>query len=160
MRRILSTLFCITFVVSSSALADDGLIRLKSAYSVTQTLDRFEQSVKSKGLTIFARIDHAEGAEAVDKVLRPTVLLIFGNPKVGTLLMQSNQTAGIDLPLKLLAWQDAEGQVWIAYNDPQWIAQRHGIKDRAAVVAKIRKAMAGFAAAATGADGPENNADN
>jgi uncharacterized protein (DUF302 family) len=160
MRRILLILSCMTFIVPSSALADEGLIRLKSAYSVTQTLDRFEQSVKSKGMTIFARIDHAEGAEAVGKVLRPTALLIFGNPKVGTLLMQSNQTAGIDLPLKLLAWQDAEGQVWIAYNDPQWIAQRHGIKDRAAVVAKMRKAMAGFAAAARGADGPENNADN
>jgi uncharacterized protein (DUF302 family) len=159
MRRILLTLFCMTFVVSSSASAEEeGLIRLQSPYSVTQTLDRFEQSVKSKGMTIFARIDHAKGAASVDQALRPTALLIFGNPKAGTLLMQSNQTAGIDLPMKLLAWQDAEGQVWIAYNDPQWLVQRHGIDDRAAVVAKMRKALAGFARAATGEAG--SKADN
>ncbi|MFZ0469953.1 MAG: DUF302 domain-containing protein [Thiogranum sp.] len=128
--------------------ADNGLITLKSPYSVDQTLDRFEQALKSKGMTVFTRIDHAKGAAGVDLKLRPTTVLIFGNPKIGTLLMQSQQTAGIDLPLKLLAWQDADGQVWIAYNDPGYIAERHDIKDRDPVIAKMRKAMGNFTAQA------------
>lgn len=130
--------------------ADNGLITMKSPYSVDETLDRFEQALKAKGMTIFTRIDHAKGAAGVDLELRPTTVLIFGNPKIGTLLMQSNQTAGIDLPLKLLAWQDADGQVWIAYNDPGYIAKRHNITDRDPVIAKMRKAMSNFTAAATG----------
>jgi len=128
--------------------ADNGLITLKSPYSVDQTLDRFEQALKAKGMTVFTRIDHAKGAAGVDLKLRPTTVLIFGNPKIGTLLMQSQQTAGIDLPLKLLAWQDADGQVWIAYNDPGYIAARHDIKDRDPVIAKMRKAMGNFTAQA------------
>jgi uncharacterized protein (DUF302 family) len=129
--------------------ADNGLITMKSPHSVDETLDRFEKAVKSKGMTVFARVDHTKGAAKVDLELRPTQVLIFGNPKIGTLLMQSNQTAGIDLPLKLLAWQDANGQVWIAYNDPGYLVQRHNISDRDEVVAKMRKALGNFTAMAT-----------
>lgn len=129
--------------------ADNGLITMKSPHSVDETLDRFEQAVKSKGMTVFARIDHTQGAAKVDLELRPTQVVIFGNPKIGTLLMQSNQTAGIDLPLKLLAWEDADGQVWIAYNDPGYLVQRHNISDRDPVVAKMRKALGNFTAMAT-----------
>jgi len=129
--------------------ADDGMVTMKSPYSVDETLDRFEKVVTGKGMTVFARVDHTKGAASVDLELRPTQLLIFGNPKIGTLLMQSNQTAAIDLPLKLLAWQDADGQVWIAYNDPGYLVQRHNITDRDPVVAKMRKALGNFTAAAT-----------
>jgi len=130
--------------------ADNGLITMKSPYSVGETLDRFEKAVTGKGMTVFARVDHAQGAASVDLELRPTQLLIFGNPKIGTLLMQSNRTAAIDLPLKLLAWKDADGQVWIAYNDPAYLVQRHNISDRDAVVAKMRKVLGNFTATATG----------
>lgn len=148
MVRTLFVLFTALFLFST-ANAGDGLIKLKSPHSVEQTLDRFEKAVKGKGMTVFARVDHSGGAAKVDLELRPTQLLIFGNPKVGTLLMQSNQTAGIDLPMKALAWKDAEGQVWLAYNDPGYLVDRHAISDRAPVVAKMRKALQAFSAAAT-----------
>jgi uncharacterized protein (DUF302 family) len=124
------------------------LVTVKSPYPVDETLDRFEEAVTKKGMTIFTRIDHAQGAAKVGKELRPTVVLIFGNPNIGTLLMQSRQTAAIDLPLKLLAWEDDAGQVWIAYNDPGYLVKRHAITDRTPVVEKMRKAMSNFTAAA------------
>ncbi len=149
MQRFLWLLVFSVLSVPLAAAAENGLITMKSPYSVDETLNRFEQAVKSKGMTVFARVDHAKGAAAVGKELRPTEVLIFGNPNVGTLLMQSNQTAGIDLPLKLLAWQDADGQVWIAYNDPAYMVQRHNITDRDPVVEKMRNALNNFATAAT-----------
>lgn len=149
MSRTLLVLVSSLLFVPLAHAADNGLVTMKSPYGVDETLDRFEQAVKKKGMTVFARIDHAEGAAKVDKQLRPTQVVIFGNPKIGTLLMQSNQSAGIDLPLKLLAWQDANGQVWIAYNDPGYLAQRHNIGDRDPVVTKMRKALGNFAATAT-----------
>jgi uncharacterized protein (DUF302 family) len=91
-------------------------------------MDRLEAEVKAKGLTVFARINHAAGAAEVALSLRPTELLIFGNAKGGTPLMQSNQTVGIDLPLKVLVWEDASGNTWLSYNDPSWIAKRHGMR--------------------------------
>ena len=94
-------------------------------------LSRFEAEVKAKGLTIFARIDHAAGAAAVGLPLRPTELLLFGNAKGGTPLMQAVQTIGIDLPLKVLVWQDASGDTWLSYNDPSWLAKRHGLAHEA-----------------------------
>ena len=108
-------------------ITDDGLVTLRSAHSVRDTIDRFESSAKSKGMTIFARIDHAAGAKDVGLKLRPTVLLIFGSAKAGTPLMQSRQAMGIDLPLKALAWEDPAGDVWLTYNDPAWLAARHGL---------------------------------
>jgi uncharacterized protein (DUF302 family) len=104
----------------------NGLVSVPSAHGVKETLDRLENDVRSKGITIFARIDHAAGAKAVGLPLRPTELLIFGNAKAGTPLMQSHQTLGIDLPLKVLGWEDAAGKVWLSYNEPEWLAARHG----------------------------------
>lgn len=108
-------------------MAEHGLVTLASPHSVKETIDRLEAEAKEKGLTIFARIDHAGGAHAAGLSLRPTELLIFGNAKGGTPLMQAAQTIGIDLPLKALAWEDATGKVWLSYNDPAWLADRHGI---------------------------------
>jgi uncharacterized protein (DUF302 family) len=108
-------------------MAADGLITIPSAYGPQETMDRLETEVREKGLTVFARIDHAAGAAKVGLPLRPTELLIFGSAKAGTPLMQSNQDVGIDLPLKALVWEDAAGKTWLSYNDPKWIAGRHGL---------------------------------
>jgi uncharacterized protein (DUF302 family) len=117
-------------------MADNGLITIASAHSVKDTIDRLAADVTSKGMTVFARIDHAAGAQGVGLALRPTELLIFGNAKGGTPLMQSQQTIGIDLPLKALAWEDAAGAVWLSYNDPAWLAARHGLADDGGAAAK------------------------
>jgi uncharacterized protein (DUF302 family) len=109
------------------AMAADGLITIKSSYGPEETMKRFEAGVRAKGLTIFAHVDHAAGAAAVGLSLRPTAVLIFGNAKGGTPLMQSTQTMGIDLPLKVLVWQDAAGDTWLSYNDPGWLAKRYGL---------------------------------
>lgn len=124
---------------------DKGMVRWKSPHDVERTLDRFEEAAGARDLRIFARIDHAEGAARVDESLRPTVVVIFGSAKIGTQLLQSSQTVGIDLPLKLLVWQDDQGQTWIAYNDPEHLARRHGIRDRADLVDRMQKALAGLA---------------
>ena len=105
----------------------NGLTTIPSAFGAKETMDRLESAITAKGLTVFARIDHAAGAAAVDMPLRPTEVLVFGNAKGGTPLMEANQSVGIDLPLKALVYQDADGKVWLAYNDPSWIAQRHGL---------------------------------
>ena len=130
------------------AHAADGLIALKSPHGARETIDRLEEVVKAKGLNVFARIDHAAGAAKVGKSLRATELLIFGNPQGGTPLMECAQSAGIDLPLKALAWQDDSGQVWLGYNDPEWLARRHGVPQCAAA-AGLKKALAAFAQQAT-----------
>jgi uncharacterized protein (DUF302 family) len=116
-------------------MAVDGLITLPSSHGPKDTMSRFEAEVKAKGMTVFARIDHAAGAAAVGLPLRPTELLLFGNAKAGTPVMQSVQTIGIDLPLKALVWQDASGNTWLSYNDPGWLAKRHGHQVDAAVSA-------------------------
>jgi uncharacterized protein (DUF302 family) len=108
-------------------MAVDGLTTLPSSHGPKETMNRFEAEVKAKGMTVFARVDHAAGAAAAGLPLRPTELLIFGNAKGGTPLMQSNQTIGIDLPLKALVWQDGSGKTWLSYNDPGWLAKRHGL---------------------------------
>jgi uncharacterized protein (DUF302 family) len=104
----------------------DGIKTVASAFGPKETMDRLEAAVRSKGVTVFARIDHAAGATEVGLSLRPTELLIFGNARAGTPLMQANQTIGIDLPLKVLVWQDASGKTWLSYNDPLWMVSRHG----------------------------------
>jgi uncharacterized protein (DUF302 family) len=103
-----------------------GMTTVPSRFGPQETMDRLEAEAKTRGLTVFARIDHAAGAAQAGLALRPTELLIFGNAKGGTSLMQSNQTIGIDLPLKALVWQDAAGKTWLSYNDPSWLAKRHG----------------------------------
>jgi uncharacterized protein (DUF302 family) len=107
--------------------AEDGLITIASQHSVKDTIDRLEASLKAKGITVFARIDHAAGAKSVDMPLRPTELVIFGNPKAGTPLMQASQTIGLDLPLKALAWEDTDGKVWLTTSDMTWLARRYGL---------------------------------
>jgi uncharacterized protein (DUF302 family) len=108
-------------------MAADGLTTLPSRFGPKETMDRFEAEIRVKGMAVFARIDHAAGAAEVGLPLRPTELLIFGNAKAGTPLMQVNQAMGIDLPLKPLVFEDEAGKVWLAYNDPRWLAQRHGL---------------------------------
>ena len=108
-------------------MAADGLITLSSSHGPKDTMDRLAAEITARGMTIFARVDHAAGAAEAGLSLRPTELLIFGNAKGGTPLMQSDQTIGIDLPLKALVWQDASGRTWLSYNDPGWLAKRHGL---------------------------------
>ncbi|MCU7555391.1 DUF302 domain-containing protein [Alteromonas sp. ASW11-19] len=115
---------CTTF----TAHAAEGLVKKASAFSVTETADRLEALVNEKKLTFFTRIDHAANAENADLSLRPTETLIFGNPKVGTPLMHCAQSVAIDLPQKVLVWEDEEGQVWLGYNDPDYLKARHGIE--------------------------------
>jgi uncharacterized protein (DUF302 family) len=129
------------------AQAADGLVALKSPHGAADTMNRLEAAVKQRGLNVFARIDHAAGATKVGKTLRPTELLIFGNPQGGTPLMECAQSAGIDLPLKALVWQDESKQVWLGYNDPAFLAQRHGAAN-CPVVENLRKALSGLAEAA------------
>lgn len=132
-------------------MSEEGLATIPSAFSVKETIDRLESDAKSHGLAIFARVDHAGGAAHVGMPLRPTEVLLFGNPKGGTPLMQDNQTAGLDLPIKALAWEDADGKVWLTRNDTAWIAKRHGLGEKsAAAVAAIESGMRMLAKAATG----------
>ena len=132
-------------------MSDDGLITIASNLSVKETIDRLASTVTSKGMTVFGRIDHGAGAAQVGMPLRPTEVLIFGNAKGGTPLMQAKQTIGIDLPLKALVWQDADGKVWLSYNEPNWLATRHGL---AAATKPTVDAMAGgLGALARGAAG-------
>jgi len=133
--------FAIVLGAASAARADAGLIIKTSPYGVTQTLDRLEKIMKKKGLTIFARIDHAAGAKRAGLDLPATQVLIFGNPKLGTPLMRSRRTIAIDLPQKALAWKGADGKTRLAYNDPAYLAQRHGIEDRKKIVKKMAGAL-------------------
>jgi uncharacterized protein (DUF302 family) len=114
-------------LLGGNAMAADGLTTVLSSYAPKETMTRLEAAVKAKGMTVFAHVDHAAGAAEAGLPLRPTDLLIFGNAKGGTPLMQSAQTIGIDLPLKVLVWQDASGKTWVSYNDPGWLAKRHGL---------------------------------
>ncbi len=129
LRRLLlaaTVLFSSTNLSGATAMAAEGLISQKSQFQPKETMERLESAVTKRGLTVFARVDHAAGAAEVNLSLRPTDLLIFGNAKGGTPLMQAGQTAGIDLPLKALVWQDGDGSTWLSYNDPAWIGGRHG----------------------------------
>ena len=120
-----------------------GLITIQSDYSVKETIDRLTTIVESKALTVFIRVDHANNAAKQGLQLRPTELIIFGNPKAGTVLMQDNQTAGIDLPVKALAWEDEAGKVWLTYNDTKWMADRHDLTEKTQAVLKaIEEGMA------------------
>jgi uncharacterized protein (DUF302 family) len=131
-------------------MAENGLVTVQSAFSTKETVDRLVAELKAKGMTVFARIDHAAGAAEVGLELRPTELLIFGNARGGTPLIEVNQTIGIDLPLKALVWQDAGAKVWLSYNEPEWLAQRHGVTALKAVTDRLAGALAALAKAATG----------
>ena len=119
----------------------EGLTSIQSRFGPKETMDRLEAEIRAQGMTVFARIDHAAGAAEVGLTLRPTELIIFGNARGGTPLMQSVQTVGIDLPLKALVWEDASGTTWLSYNEPSWIAQRHSIANAEPVVSKMAAAL-------------------
>jgi uncharacterized protein (DUF302 family) len=122
---------------------------MPSAHDVKETVRRLEELLTKRGIHIFASIDHAAGARQAGLSLRPTQVLVFGNPQVGTPLMQSNQTIGIDLPLKVLIWEDDKGQCRLTYNDPDFLARRHGIHDRTDAVKAMSAALDALAHAAT-----------
>jgi uncharacterized protein (DUF302 family) len=146
--RILVLTACI-YLSGVQAMAADGLTTLRSGFGPRETMDRLEAEVKAKGMTVFARIDHAAGAAGVGLSMRPIEVVIFGNAKAGTPLMQSAATMAIDLPLKALIWQDAAGTTWLAYNDPSWLAKRHGLgHDFDAPVSAMAAALAAVAKAA------------
>lgn len=133
-------------------MAAEGLITIKSSNGPEVTMNRFEAEVRNRGMTVFAHIDHAAGAAAASLALRPTDLLIFGNAKGGTPLMQDVQAIGIDLPLKVLVWQDASGVTWLSYNDPNWLAQRHALDET--TKATIKTMLAALEAIASKATAP------
>lgn len=150
-RSLLPAIIIAGLAISSSciAAASDGMIKKASNHDVKATIDRLESALNKKGMTIFKRVDHTAGARKAGLSLRPTELLIFGNPKVGTPLMQCAQTVALDLPQKALAYQDEAGKVWLIYNDPAYLADRHGIKGCEAPLAKVSKALDNFTNTAT-----------
>jgi uncharacterized protein (DUF302 family) len=130
-----------------------GLISVRSRYAVRETIDRLAAAVEAAGLTVFGRIDHGANAVEVGMALRPTELLLFGHPRGGTPLMQEQQTVGIDLPLKALAWEDEAGQTWLTYNDTEWLARRHELGSRSAKsLEAMRSSTSALVAAARGSD--------
>ncbi len=148
MRKLVITGIMALAVFVPLAYADDGLIVKKCSHSAAETLDRLEAALKKKGITVATRWNHAAAAKKHGLFLHPTELLIFGNPKLGTPLMQSNRKVGIDLPMKVLAWEDAKGQTWLAYTNPQSLANKHDVRDRDEVIKKMTGALAGLTAKA------------
>ncbi len=146
--RILLSSFLVLILISP-VMATDGMISLTSQHSVSATSDRLVSLLESKGMTVFSRIDHAAGAQQVGIDLRPTTLVIFGNPNVGSPLMKCSQTAAIDLPQKALISEDDKGQVWLSYNDPDYLKNRHQINGCEEVLKKISGALHKFATGAT-----------
>ena len=145
--KLIHILTSVALLLSVSVTqAADGLTSVKSPYSAKETMDRLEGIVKQRGLKVFARIDHAAGASGIGKSLRPTEVLIFGNPQGGTPFMECAQSVGIDLPLKALVWEDGNAQVWLGYNHPEFLAKRHEVSS-CPVVPNLRKALAGLAEA-------------
>jgi uncharacterized protein (DUF302 family) len=137
---------------SDSFTIVEGLTTVPSHFAPKETMDRVETEISERGMNVFARIDHAAGAAEVGLTLRPTELIIFGNARGGTPLMQSVQTVGIDLPLKALVWQDAAGKTWISYNEPPWIAQRHHASDAQPIVNKMADLLSAILRKAADAD--------
>lgn len=127
---------------------NDGLIHIKSSHDMTASSERLVNILAEKGMTLFAHINHSAGAAKIAESLNPTELVLFGNPQTGTPLMQSNQSMGIDLPQKILIWQDSDDQVWLTYNDPAYLANRHQVGNCDALVQKISAALASMTNAA------------
>lgn len=147
--RYLWLVFLVAVGLSTTAAAAEGMVDVKSLHGVSATAEKLETVLKAKGMTVFNRISHSEGAASVGKTLRPTELILFGNPKVGTPLMQCVQRVAIDLPQKALIWEDEEGAVWLSYNDPAYLAERHSIEGCEEVLKKVSGALATFAKVAT-----------
>ncbi len=149
MLKTITALTMVTMLCVSVSHAADGLVRVKSAHDVATTAERLSTILTERGMNIIARVQHSEAAKNAQLELRPTELLIFGNPKVGTPLMQCGQAVGIDLPQKALIWEDEAGGVWLAYNDTEYLKGRHSLEGCDAVLGKVSTALAGFAEAAT-----------
>ena len=149
-RRFLAVIFTAAAIALSAtaASAADGVIVITSANDVKTTTDKLEKVLTEKGITVFARVDHAGGAESVGQKLRPTELLVFGNPKLGTPLMQQDQKIGLDLPLKALIFEGEDGKTYIAYNDPAYLSKRYGVGEPAKVFETMTGALKNFTAAA------------
>jgi uncharacterized protein (DUF302 family) len=147
----LLSLIAMIWLWGAQAMAAEGLTTIPSSFGPKETMDRLVAEIMGRGLIVFMRIDHAAQAAQVGLPLRPTELIIFGNPKAGTPLMQSNQTIGIDLPLKALVWEDANGKAWLSYNDPAWLEKRHGLNAEAdRTVSAIAAMLSAVAGKATG----------
>jgi uncharacterized protein (DUF302 family) len=135
--------------MNQSELANAGLTTLPSSHNAAETIERLKALLGQKGIQIFAHIDHAAGAQKVGLSLRPTQVLIFGNPQAGTPLMQSRQTIGLDLPLRALVWEDESGKVWLTYNQPEFLARRYHVTDCEEAVKALSAGLAALARAAT-----------
>lgn len=146
MRKMAISLLLLALFVVPAASAGEGLVTVKSSYGAKETADRVERLTKERGMTLFNRIDHAEGARTVGMPLRPTEVLIFGNPKGGAPLMMCEQSVGIDLPLKMLVWEDGNGAVWIGYSDPEALKDRHGITGCDKVLGTMKEFLGKLAA--------------
>ena len=147
MRTIIVALATLFVVLPAAA---DDFRTIKSNYSVKETLDRLSETLTKKGIKVMARVNHAAGAKSAGLALKPTELLIFGNPKLGTPLMQTNRMIALDLPMKVLAWEDEKGEVHVAYTMPAALAKRHRVEGKDEIIGKMTKALAGLTAAATG----------
>lgn len=134
--------------MNASDLADADLLTPPSAHGATETVERPKSLLSQKTIQVFADIDHAAGAQKVGLSLRPTRLLIFGNPQAGTPLMQSQQTIGLDLPLRVLIWEDEAGKVWLTYHRPEFLAQRHHVPGHDEAVKALGAGIAALARAA------------
>jgi len=144
--KMKKTIFAAVWIVflAIPAMAADGVVHVSSAFNFEETADRMESILNEKGMTIFNRIKHSEGAAKVGIELRKTELILFGNPKVGSPLMKCQQSVALDLPQKALIWEDDKAKVWIAYNDPRYLERRHNISGCEEVIVKIEKALAGI----------------
>ena len=146
---LIATVAAAALYGSAAAWADNaGIVTVPSNHSVSATADKLASLLTSKGITVFTRVDHAAGAKKLGKSLRPTQLIIFGNPKLGTPLMESNQKIGLDLPMKALIYQASDNKTYISYTSPAFLAKRHGIQDRDKVLAKMTGALKNFTTAA------------
>ncbi|HBO70403.1 MAG TPA: hypothetical protein DD658_09920 [Deltaproteobacteria bacterium] len=143
MKKLFPAMLAILFSVSVHA-GENGLVTIKSRHSVADTMDRMEAVVQSKGMTVFARIDHGAEAKTAGLSMRPAQLLIFGNPKGGTPLMNASPTVAIDLPLKALAWEDGNGKVWLSCNSAAYLRDRHGIRGMEDLLGTLEKGLDGM----------------
>ncbi len=145
----LATILALAVAWQPAIAHDTALITKKSSFGVAETLDRLEALFSERGIVVAARVDHAAAAKSVDMDIPPNEVLIFGNPKLGSPIIQSGPTIGVDLPLRVLAWEDADGQVWVAYTDPASLRARHAITDRDPNFAQMTKVLDGLTNAAT-----------
>ena len=147
MKNYFILIFVLFISVQSNSFASGNYVSKKSTYSVDKTLDRLEKVLKSKGITVFTRVDHDAGAHKAGIPMRHTSLLIFGNPKMGTPLMNENIMMALDLPMKALAWTDKNGQVWLSYLKPSVLQQRHSLENKA-IINKMTGALNAMTSAA------------